>query len=125
MYQVGLLQARTPDTEAMIIAAGACYETRQYANSYNFVRLDLDAGNGAVYLRLYSDQQGGFWTKDVLNYQNVPDGLYSFQLPASLRVAGSVQDSTRDNVQTGMSPSASIAPSALSTTSELETMRSR
>lgn len=85
MHQVGLLQARTPDTEAMIIAAGACYETRQYPNSYNFVQLDLTTGRGTVHLRMYSDRQGGFWTKDVLNYRNVPDGVYEFPLPDRLR----------------------------------------
>ena len=41
MHQVGLLQASTPDTKAMIIAAGACYESRTYPNSYNFVQLDI------------------------------------------------------------------------------------
>lgn len=80
MHQVGLLQTRTPDSKAMIIAAGACYETRQHPNSYNLVRLDLDTGQGMVYLRTYSDKGGGFWTKDVINYRNVPDGVYAFTL---------------------------------------------
>jgi len=84
MHQVGLPPARTPDIEALIIAAGACYETRQHPNSYNFVRLDLSAGRGTVYLRMYSDRQGGFWTKDVMNYHNVKNGVYGFPLPARL-----------------------------------------
>jgi predicted MPP superfamily phosphohydrolase len=85
MHQVGLLQARTPDAEAMIIAAGACYETRKYPNSYNFVQLDLSTGTGAAHLRMYSDKQGGFWTKDVVNYRNISDGVYEFELPNHLR----------------------------------------
>jgi len=80
MHQVGLLQARTPDTEAMIIAAGACYKARDHPNSYNFVQLDPSTGKGKVYLRMYSDKQGGFWTRDVLNYHNAPDGEYAFVL---------------------------------------------
>ena len=80
-HRVGLLQAHTPDSRAMIIATGACYKARQYLNSYNFVRLDLVAGTGTVYLRMYSDRGGGFWTKDVRSYRNVDDGVYSFSLP--------------------------------------------
>jgi 3',5'-cyclic AMP phosphodiesterase CpdA len=84
MHQVGLLQARTPDSEVMVIAAGACYETRRYPNAYNWVRLDLRRGRGTVHLRTYSDRRGGFWTKDVLNYRNVPDGVFDFPLPARI-----------------------------------------
>ncbi len=78
MHQVGLLEARTPDSKAMIIAAGACYETREYPNSYNFVQLDFSTGKGTVHLRMYSDRRGGFWAKDVLSYRNVDDGTYTF-----------------------------------------------
>ncbi len=84
MHQLSLLQARTPDSESMLLAAGACYKTRQYPNSYNLVCLKPDAGMGTVYLRTYSDQRGGFWTKDVMNYRNVDDGEFSFPLPARL-----------------------------------------
>ena len=82
MHQVGLLQARGPDSNAMIIAAGACYESREHPNAYNLVQLDLGRGQGTVHLRTYSDQRGGFWTKDVMNYRNVPDGVYTFTFPA-------------------------------------------
>jgi 3',5'-cyclic AMP phosphodiesterase CpdA len=80
MHQVGLLQTRTPDSDAFIVAAGACYETRKYPNAYNYVQIDPGTGRGAVYLRTYSDRAGGFWTKDTLNYRNVPDGVYHFSL---------------------------------------------
>jgi hypothetical protein len=73
----------------MIVAAGACYETRRYPNSYNYVRLDPaadgGAGRGTVYLRRYSDQRGGFWARDTLTYRNAPDGVFQFPLPAGLR----------------------------------------
>jgi predicted MPP superfamily phosphohydrolase len=81
MHRTGLLQASTPDSRAMIIAAGACYETRGYPNSYNFVQLDFAACRGAAYLRMYSDQRGGFWTKDVTSYRNVDNGNYEFSIP--------------------------------------------
>jgi len=90
MHQIGLLRASTPDAEAMIIAAGACYETRQYPNSYSFVHLNLNACTGTVYLRMYSDRQGGFWTKDVVNYRDVDDGVYTFPLPDHLCRSGIV-----------------------------------
>lgn len=85
MHQTGLLQAHTPDAEAaMIIAAGACYETRHYPNSYNFVQLDFSSGRGHIYLRRYSDERGSFWTKDTIGYLNAPDGIHTFALPDRL-----------------------------------------
>jgi predicted phosphodiesterase len=78
LHRTEMAQLVTPDSGAMVIASGACYETRQYPNSYNFVRLDLSAGAGTVYLRRYSDAGGGFWAKDTLTYRNVPDGEYTF-----------------------------------------------
>jgi 3',5'-cyclic AMP phosphodiesterase CpdA len=80
MHQVGLLQTRTPDSDAFVVAAGACYETREHPNAYNYVQVDLGTGQGVVHLRNYSDRGGGFWTKDVVNYRNVPDGVYRFSL---------------------------------------------
>jgi predicted phosphodiesterase len=80
LHHTAMAQLVSPDSGAMVIASGACYETRQYPNSYNFVRLDLSAETGTVYLRRYSDARGGFWAKDTLTYRNVPDGEYPFAL---------------------------------------------
>jgi len=77
MHRTGISLNTTPDTETLVISAGACYETREYPNSYNFVRLDLDTSNFTLYLRMYSDERGGFWTKDVKSYRNVADGIYT------------------------------------------------
>jgi predicted MPP superfamily phosphohydrolase len=82
MHQVGVLQTYAPDTATMIIGAGACYESRPYPNSYNFVQIDTVTGEGKIYLRRYSDQ-GGFWTKDAMTYRNVRDGEYAFVLRSS------------------------------------------
>jgi len=71
----------TPDARAMIIAAGACYKKRKFHNAYNFVQFNLATRKGMIYLRMYSDKQGGFWTKDVKTYENVDDGRYTFNLP--------------------------------------------
>ena len=80
LHRTGLLSLATPDATAMVIAAGASYETREHANGYNLMQLDLDKGQGVVHLRRYSDERGGFWTKDVTTYRNVNDGRYEFTL---------------------------------------------
>ncbi len=82
LHRTGVMSLRAPGSEAMIIGAGACYETREYTNAYNLVHLDFDSGEGVIYLRMYSDREGGFWTKDLMTYQDAP-GVYLFDLPRS------------------------------------------
>jgi formylglycine-generating enzyme required for sulfatase activity len=67
----------------MRVGAGACYETREYPNGFNWVRLDPATGEGTVRLRTYSDRRGGFWTKDTHTYKNVDDGEYHFSIRPS------------------------------------------
>ncbi|NYT10789.1 MAG: hypothetical protein GKC09_12800 [Methanosarcinales archaeon] len=55
----------------VIIPTGASYDRRmpenpRYANSYNFVHLDLDTRNGAVFLRRWSDD-GNRWLEDIVS----------------------------------------------------------
>ncbi|MBN1139663.1 MAG: metallophosphoesterase [Anaerolineae bacterium] len=85
LHHTAATQLATPDGAATVLAGGACYETRQYANTYNWVQLNLAAGSGLVILRRYSDARGGFWAKDTLTYRNAPDGVYRFRLPAALQ----------------------------------------
>ncbi len=93
LHRSGLLSLETPDEAAMIIAAGASYETRQSMNGYNIVQIDPISGQGTIHLRAYSDKRGGFWTADVMSYRNVDKGQYEFALP---RLAGtSVTGKTR------------------------------
>jgi 3',5'-cyclic AMP phosphodiesterase CpdA len=80
LHQTAMTQLTSPDSSAMILACGACYETRQWPNMYNWVQLNLDAGTGTVYLRRYSDARGGFWAPDTLTYRNVKNGEYPFSL---------------------------------------------
>ena len=82
LHRTGVQSLSTPDAGAMVVAAGASYETREHHNAYNFVQLDAESRQGTVYLRMYSDQRGGFWTKDVLSYKNVADGEFAFALPS-------------------------------------------
>ncbi len=81
LHRTAATQLTTPDSAATVLACGACYETRDFPNMYNFVELDLAASTGTVRLRRYSDAGGGFWAKDTLTYQNARDGEYTFRLP--------------------------------------------
>lgn len=76
LHQTGFQQLVTPDSGAMIIAAGASYENREYPNTYNFVRLNTEPGR--VILRRYSDLPPGFWASDTLTYKNATDGTLTF-----------------------------------------------
>lgn len=76
LHQTGVGQLVTPDSGAMIIAAGASYETREYPNTYNFVRINTEPGK--VILRRYSDTSPGFWASDTLTYENARDGTFVF-----------------------------------------------
>jgi hypothetical protein len=84
LHRTATTQLISPDGAAMVIAAGACYETRQFPNSYNIVSVDLDDHTGEVFIRRYSDERGGFWAKDTLTYRSVPDGIYRFPLSTLL-----------------------------------------
>ena len=92
LHRSAATQLTSPDSAAMILAGGACYETRDYANMYNWVRLDLATGAGTVFLRRYSPERGGFWAKDTLTYRNVQDGVYTFALRG--RAPATAQSST-------------------------------
>jgi predicted MPP superfamily phosphohydrolase len=85
LHHHNLNQVGSPDGDAMVIAGGACYETRRSPNSFNCVRLDLTAGKGVIHFWRYSDERGGFWASDTMLYKNAPDGVYEFDLPARLR----------------------------------------
>ena len=67
-HQTKFQQIFSPDYKSIIIGAGASYETRDYPNSYNFVRLNTKPAE--VFLRHYSDRCPGFWAKDTLTYKN-------------------------------------------------------
>jgi hypothetical protein len=84
LHAPGINQIRAPGRASTIIAAGACFDKRTSFNSYNFVQLDFENGQGIIYFRLYSDKDGGFWTKDNISYSDLQDGKYIFPLSISL-----------------------------------------
>jgi tetratricopeptide (TPR) repeat protein len=81
LHKAAATHLSSPDGSAVVIAGGACYDTREHPNSYNFVTLDLEANTGTIYFREYVDQGGGYWAKGVRLYKNAPDGVYEFTLP--------------------------------------------
>lgn len=95
LHDPDLLHLKSPGVDAMLNGAGACYETRKHPNAYNLVHLDLVSGIGTVYLRAYSNREGGFWAPDTLRYPKIP-GQYIFQLPEKLLERKSVE--TLENV---------------------------
>lgn len=82
LHQAAINQLSSPENRSMIIACGACYETREYPNKYNFVCIDLSRNSGVIYLRRHYDERGGFWGRDPSTYRNAPDGKYKFVLPS-------------------------------------------
>jgi len=85
MHRTNISLNINPDIQTRLFGAGACYEARDFPNSYNLVRLDLDTGLGTAYLRAYSNQQGGFWTENTMTYRNASNGEYQFELPIKFR----------------------------------------
>lgn len=57
------------------IASAACYESSGEENGYNFVHLNLDEGNGQVWLRRY-DADGGGWIPRVIKGKTDNDGKW-------------------------------------------------
>ncbi|HKP36243.1 MAG TPA: hypothetical protein VJT71_05250 [Pyrinomonadaceae bacterium] len=80
LHHMAITHLKSPDSSAMVIAGGACYETREHPNSYNFVQLDFSLHKGTIYLRRYSNERGGFWAPDTLLYKDVPAGEQEFLL---------------------------------------------
>ncbi len=60
------------------IAASACYDRSDSENGYNFVRIDLETGQGEVWLRRY-DSEGGGWTPRIIAGKTNNDGRQLLQ----------------------------------------------
>lgn len=72
---------QSTDGRCIRIPAGAIYDRREankpiYTNGYNFVSLDLERGNGTVFLRRWSDPR----TEWIEDNDTHPGGKYSFTL---------------------------------------------
>jgi hypothetical protein len=75
------------DGACVLLPAGATYDRRvaqqRYANAYNFVHLDFEAGQGKAFLRRFSDTRTA-WIEDV---ETCDGGASSFPLPKEPRRA--------------------------------------
>jgi len=78
LHKTGITLQKTPSASSIIIGAGAGYESRSHLNSYSLGSINSDLGSGALYLRTYSDRDGGFWSADTTSYRNVI-GKYNFR----------------------------------------------
>jgi len=57
------------------VAAAACYQSSHMENGYNFVRLNLETGEGEVWLREY-EEDGGGWVPRIIHGKTNNDGLW-------------------------------------------------
>ena len=78
-----VMQQTTLHGQTIVIPAGAAYDRREYANGYNFVRIDLQSGDGTVYLRHYVDTLRQ-WQRDTYHTGDELQGRLVFSLPRSL-----------------------------------------
>jgi hypothetical protein len=85
LHNADVNQALSLEGETVIIPAGACYDRRdRLTNGYNFVRLDLSADTGTVYLRRYSERRRE-WLPDMDATGEERGGQVEFALPTRLR----------------------------------------
>ena len=75
----------------VLIPAGAIFDRRvakdpSRINSYNFVHLDFESGNGTVFLRCWNDNDS-MWTSYDLKYPGGKYHLYHLNLPGPKRMA--------------------------------------
>ncbi len=124
LHRSSIQTLRTPDAGVFILGAGACY--RKHNPKYNWVALDLDAGEGTMLLRAYSHHQGGFWTADTQTYKSVEKGEYQFSLAASKGEIVETEDSKKakaGSVTAGIAALAGYDPKSVQQRSEAEYLR--
>jgi predicted MPP superfamily phosphohydrolase len=66
--------------ETITIPAGTVYESREWLNGYNIVRLDFETGKGTIWLYRYSESRHE-WVKDIMSTGNEAGALIEFDLP--------------------------------------------
>jgi predicted phosphodiesterase len=77
-HRTKVFQEETLDGKMLTVLAGAGYDDRYSFNRYNFVKLNLDNGEGIIYFRRYSDAQRG-WLPDS-DSTGTANGTRSFTL---------------------------------------------
>jgi len=79
-HRTSLLSLGSPSGQTTLLGAGACDQGRELPNAYNYVRINLDSRKGTVYLREYSDLDGGHWASDTRTIKS-SNGQCAFHLP--------------------------------------------
>jgi predicted MPP superfamily phosphohydrolase len=72
------------------IAAGACYDRSDKPNGYNIVRLDLDTGQGEVWLREYK-REGRGWRSNEIPSKTDDRGVWRLPPPSWLPASPKVE----------------------------------
>ncbi|MBV6452665.1 MAG: 3',5'-cyclic adenosine monophosphate phosphodiesterase CpdA [Anaerolineales bacterium] len=85
LHKTGITFQQTPSANSLVIGAGAGYEKRSHLNSYSLGHLNLENGTGTLYLRTYSDRDGGFWSDDTTSYRGI-QGKLTFTIQTQLQV---------------------------------------
>jgi predicted phosphodiesterase len=91
--------------DVIVIPGGACYDRRhaenpRYTNSYNFVHLDFNTGQGVAYLRRWSEQQG-IWIDDTELFN---DGRFRFTLPKAEGLLSALKQEARQKLISRFTP---------------------
>jgi formylglycine-generating enzyme required for sulfatase activity/3',5'-cyclic AMP phosphodiesterase CpdA len=68
-----------------VLGAATAYVKSRWDKGYSLVGLDGPSGQGEVRYYKFSENGAGFWVPDNDRYEGLPDGIWSFALPAALR----------------------------------------
>ncbi|MBD2287888.1 MAG: metallophosphoesterase family protein [Microcystis sp.] len=87
-HQSRVDRINSTDGDYVFIPAGASYDRPDYPNSYNFVHLDFEKGEGTIYLRRWSRERTK-WIRNEDSYDNgqfkilsLPKQLSSYPQPS-------------------------------------------
>ncbi len=86
LHRTETSQLVSPDGSFVELAAGAAYTSDRWPRRHLLSEVDFAAGEARVHLFRYSDEGKGFWARDTLAYENVPDGLWTLPLDRTLRL---------------------------------------
>ncbi len=85
LHRTGTTKHESPDGTLIELAAGATYVDGDWPQGFLLTEVDAGAGEGRVRYFGFSAKGKGFWAKDTLSYENLPDGIWTFALPQALQ----------------------------------------
>ncbi len=86
LHRIRSLAVRTPPGFVAELAAGAAHDEGTYPQTHLLTEFDPAAGAARVRFFRYSSRGQGFWAPDTLAFEHAHDGVWSFELPAELRL---------------------------------------